>query len=585
MGRPGHAYPQVETRAGALADLRVALAPASVSVAGALTLARRKRADALVASGRPGLVLQADIQRAVRLGLQGLDAAALARPVPVVAPRDPEIVVRRHLLAGAPAVLVMDRAAPAAISRSLVRGARTGSVLTARQLAWIGGPVLEVLTGIGRVAIAAGVRAFVVGGLVRDALRAPARPGPLGALAERDVDVVVEGDGIALAERLARELGGHARVHAAFGTASIEGLAIGRLDVATARAERYRLPGALPDVRPGTILDDLERRDFSVNAMAVELSSGTFELLDPLGGSRDLERRRLRVLHPLAFVEDPTRIFRAARYATRLGLTLDRASWRARALAVRIQRYPALSGQRLATELGRVITDHSPDRSLRRLAAAGAFRLLDPRLGFPRGSAAAIRGVEETLDWIRRRRLDADPLELGLLAILAEATPEVSEGALTRLGFSGAPRTRVLRARGEAPGLARALGTPGPRSGGAAALRGRSALELAETWRQARPRARAVLDWWVAEGTRIEPALDGADLIALGVPPGPAVGAARRRLRDARLDGIAATRDDEIGLVARWTGKGHPGDERSGAGPRAEGREAGGRERRRRKEP
>jgi len=567
MARTGHAYPQVEPRAGALVDLRVVPAPAAVTVAEALTLARPKRAEALVTGDRPGLVLRADLHRAARLGLQALQAADLTRTVPRVSARDSEIVVRRHLLAGAPAVLVMDGRSPlGAISRALVQGGRALSVLTSHQLAWIGEPMFDLLTVVGHVATEANLRAFVVGGLVRDALRVSTRRGPRPGPHARDVDLVVEGNGLELAERLARRLGGRLRAHVAFGTASIEGLAVGRLDVASARAERYRFPGALPDVRPGTILEDLERRDFSVNALAVELSTGTFQLLDPLGGRRDLEHGRLRVLHPLAFVEDPTRIFRAARYATRLGLSLDRASWRARTLAVRLEHYPALSGQRLAAELTRVVTDHGPDLSLGWLATAGAFRLLDSRLRFPRGSAPAVRGVADTLDWIGRRRVGADPLEVGLLAVLASAPPAASEGALTRLGLSGVPLARLRRVPPAVHALIRDVEDLAPRSRLAARLRGLSALELAEAWRQGTPRVRALLDWWVGEGAHVEPVLHGEDLIALGVRSGPAVGAARARLRDARLDGTVSTRDDEVTLVSHWIdsgGRSHPEDERT----------------------
>ncbi len=124
------------------------------------------------------------------------------------------------------------------------------------------------------------------------------------------------------ARLLAAEIGGALVEHARFLTASVT-CDRRRVDIATARAERYEVPAALPRVRPAAIGEDLRRRDFTVNAMAAELSSGAFLLVDPLGGRRDLQRRRLRVLHPLSFVEDPTRIFRAARYGARLGLTPD----------------------------------------------------------------------------------------------------------------------------------------------------------------------------------------------------------------------------------------------------------------------
>src|SRR5262249_58588750 len=152
----------------------------------------------------------------------------------------------------------------------------------------------------------------------------------------------------------------------------------GRLEVAPSRWERYGAGGALPRVLPATIADDLRRRDFTVNAMAIELGSREFGLIDPLGGRLDLARRRLRVLHPLSYVEDPTRMFRAARYAARLGLTPDAATRRAQALALRLVPYAALSGQRIAAELELILGEAQAGIILLRLGRSGAFRLLDP---------------------------------------------------------------------------------------------------------------------------------------------------------------------------------------------------------------
>src|SRR5204862_7959974 len=198
-------------------------------------------------------------------------------------------------------------------------------------------------------------------------------------VSRRDLDLVVEGDGLAVARRLAQALGGTLREHQRFLTASVETLGAGRIDVATARTERYETRGALPRVMPAAIEEDLRRRDFSVNAMAIELASGAWGLLDPFGGREDLARRRLRVLHPLAYVEDPTRLFRAARHGARLGLTPDRATLAAQALALRLVPYPALSGQRIVAELERILVEPRAAETLARLGRRRAFRMLDTR--------------------------------------------------------------------------------------------------------------------------------------------------------------------------------------------------------------
>ncbi len=155
---------------------------------------------------------------------------------------------------------------------------------------------------------------YLVGGVVRDIL--------LGR-ANSDLDLVVEGDAIKLAESLAGELGGRLVVHRRFGTAKIRTRNL-TIDLAMARAETYARPGALPTVRPGSIQDDLARRDFTVNAMALRLDPGSFgKLVDPFDGRKDLENKLIRILHDRSFIDDATRMLRAVRYEQRFGFRLE----------------------------------------------------------------------------------------------------------------------------------------------------------------------------------------------------------------------------------------------------------------------
>src|SRR4030095_15461850 len=227
------------------------------------------------------------------------------------------------------------------ISSRLVGGALADASAAGRVTRGLPTDVRELLTAIGRIADEHDGRAFLVGGIVRDLWR--------GATIERrDLDVVVEGDGPTVARRLARAVGGSVVEHRRFLTASIETRAFGRIDLATSRSERYESPGALPRVMPASLGEALRGRDSTWNAMRTKLAWGEFGLIDPLGGRLDLTRRRLRTLHPLSYVEDPTRIFPAARHAPRLGLSPDRATARSQALALRLAPYAALSGQRIA---------------------------------------------------------------------------------------------------------------------------------------------------------------------------------------------------------------------------------------------
>jgi tRNA nucleotidyltransferase (CCA-adding enzyme) len=424
--------------------------------------------------------------------------------------------------------------------------------LTARVDAQLAKATRGVLGEVARLAAAHGARAFLAGGLVRDLWRGQ-------TAAARDLDVVIEGDGLAVGRALASALGGSLVEHARFLTASVETAEHGRIDVVTARTERYERPGALPRVLPGSMAQDLRRRDFTVNAMAMELESGAFGLLDPLGGVADLERRRLRILHPLSFVEDPTRMLRAARYAARLGLTADRWTMRCHALAVRLGPYPALSASRVGAELERLLAEPSAATALGLAVRAGVVRLLDARWRPARGTAAHIAALDAVREWARERRI-ASPLTVAALALAIDQPPAVAATLPERLGLSGEALSRTRRALFEGPPLAVRVRDAASRSEIARALRevGGAALVWLRLTGDARVRER--LDWYVDEGRAVAPELGGDDVLALGVPRGPAVSEVLSALRDGRLDGRFVDRQAEIRYVRALK----PRDERKG---------------------
>jgi tRNA nucleotidyltransferase (CCA-adding enzyme) len=522
-----------------LVDGAVVPAPAAIEAADALRLARR-RGVAVVGCGG-AWVLREDLARAATLGLGALPARALARPLPEVGPREAELDVRRRLADGAPAVIVRDRRGPIGVVGRVPPPRRVS--MQARFGRWLDADTRGLMATAGRLAEARGGGAFVVGGLVRDAWlgREPAR---------RDLDLVVDGDGLAVARALADALGGTLVEHERFLTASVT-LADGRrVDVATSRAERYEAPGALPHVMPAGIGQDLARRDFSANAMAVELASGGFDLLDPLGGTSDLARRRLRVLHPLSFVEDPTRIFRGARYAARLGLRPDAWTVRCRALALELAPYPALSGQRVATEVERILGDAEPAIALTSLARAGAFRLLHRRWHPGRAALARLTALPATLGWARPLR--AAPLEVTAVALAADQPAGVADAVLTGLGLTGAPLGRAREALERAPALLASLRAGDPASALARTLRGVSPTTLGWLHLVGDEAVRERLAWFAGEGRAVEPALGGDAVVGLGVPRGPEVAAVLGALRDARLDGQLRERAEEEAYVRAW---------------------------------
>jgi tRNA nucleotidyltransferase (CCA-adding enzyme) len=537
MAKRAHAYPQVDPGAAALVDAPVASVPRRARVGDALRLARRRQAAAVSADGR-AFILRDDLARAARLGLDELPAAMLTRPVPVVESRTSEIAVRQHLAAGAPVVIVRDgrRGALGSIGATVATAVTS---LSARFPERLGAFAREALLALGPVAREQKAAAYLVGGVVRDALRTP------GPLAARDLDVVVEGDGLAVARALATAVGvgmSGLTEHARFLTASLASPPHGRVDIATARSERYETPGALPRVIPASIGEDLGRRDFTINAMAVELASGGYGILDPFGGRAALARRRITVLHPLSFVEDPTRLFRAARYAARLGFTLDAWTMRAVGLALRLAPYAALSGQRLSGELALIAADQRPDVALRQLGTAGVYRLLAADYRFTNAVAERARRLPAALAWGRAHGVAPSAIEAAAVVVLRGQPSTVIRSALDRLVITGEPRARIERA------LTRRV-RPAP-AGTRASDRARpwwglSDLEILTTW-LAGGAARRDVEWFMETARTARPALGGDDIVAAGVAPGPRVAEALRALRDARLDRRVTDRDSEV---------------------------------------
>ena len=555
MARHGHAYPQVEPRAADLMDRRVTRVPSSASVRKALDVAQL--AHAHVVTDLRAAARREDLERASGWGFgrwRWLDIAHVG--LPSVTAGTGEIAVRRLLQGGAAAVLVREGRRTVGIVEPSPRPATSASGVVARLERLHGGDGearLWLLRTAGKLAEAQGQAVYAVGGFVRDLLLARA------ASRVPDLDLVVEGDGIAFGRRLAEETGGHLVVHAAFGTASLEGgtspdgTRIGRVDIAMARRERYGMPGALPEVSPASIDLDLGRRDFSVNAMSVALAPSAWgRLLDPFGGQRDLAARRLRVLHPLAFVEDPTRIFRGARYAARLGLKPDASFGRALALAWRAGEFPALSGQRLHAELDLVMAEPDPWNVLALLLGWGALRIWDPGFRVTRRSRGRLRAARSLAAWAHGAGVAVEAGGLALVALLFDQPRATAERCLRRLAVAGVNAARLDAAT--ARSMARRVGASGRRrpSQAAETLRPAPEAALLGAWLCGGRRARGRIEWFLGQGRGARPLSSGDDVIAAGVPRGPRVAQALGLLRDLRLDGRVRTKDDERAAIADW---------------------------------
>ncbi|MCS6773511.1 MAG: CCA tRNA nucleotidyltransferase [Thermoflexales bacterium] len=404
----------------------------------------------------------------------------------------------------------------------------------------------RVLRAIQLAADDLAIPVYLVGGAVRDWL--------LGVPAIDDLDFVVEGNALTLAETLRAREGGAAHAYPRFGTATwfLDGAAV---DIAAARKETYPHPASLPVVSPTDLETDLHRRDFTVNAMALRLRDAA--LIDPLSGQRDLAARSLRALHPNSFVDDPTRLLRGARYAARLGFSLapETQGW----MAAGLPYLRALSGERVKYDLELIFEEPTAAQALSLLSEWGAFRTL----GIPVPDAAALQQRFEAIQSILEDSETWQPAALGLRSRV-ELRHALGWGALTyNLGQLGTSRwvswipfTHVVRdalvSLGALSSLSAGLFVGARASQQSELLSPFSGLALCIGYAFERnPLKREAMrhEWTVWRHVR--PALNGDDLRQLGLPPGPQYARLLKQLRQARLDGEVHSPEEERELIKR----------------------------------
>jgi tRNA nucleotidyltransferase (CCA-adding enzyme) len=395
----------------------------------------------------------------------------------------------------------------------------------------------ELLSVTSRLATELGSPVYLVGGAVRDLLLG--RP-------VLDVDLAVDGDATLLGRTLAEALGARLTVHAAFGTAAIDTEEGSRLDLATVRRESYAAEAALPQVFPGTLREDLLRRDFTVNSMALALEDlGYPELVDPSGGRADLAKGLLRVHHERSFLDDPTRILRGVRFEARLDLAfeVETERWAREAIASGV--FDLLSADRLAAEIELVLSEDADVAIMwRRLEELGLLAAI----GFAPAPAtperlAAVCGLAH--EW-RGRYGDNQPLSPSG-ALQRAALFDQPVALRPRLGERlRLPPTAITELDGLAD-LAALLTRPevAPhRLNGA--LEGLSAEALVLLLsRSPGTEAAARVHAHLTEQRPLRLRIDGETLLARGFPPGPGIGRALRATRDARLDRRIGA-DDEL---------------------------------------
>lgn len=384
---------------------------------------------------------------------------------------------------------------------------------------------------------------WIVGGTVRDVLLGR-RP--------RELDVIVEGDAVAVAREIAGALGASVVEHPSFLTACVTGAdGTVALDVATARRETYPQPGALPEVEPSALEDDLMRRDFTINAIAVALGEEVPERVRSLPHALgDLADGRLRVLHDGSFIDDPTRLLRLARYCARLAFDPEEHTRLLAGRAVAGGALGTLSGARLGAELRLVLREHEAVGALAELERIGALQALHPRLRFDRSLCASALAL---LPRDGRRDLLLLAVLAIPLALSAADDPQAELRAwLTRLEFTSGDRDRALAAAAAVPRLVDALADASRPSEVRALVAGVPPEGVAIAGALG-PR-QAAYEWlWRWRHVRLS--ITGADLIAGGVPGGPDIGRRLALTLDRRLDGdLPDDREAELAAALDGTG-------------------------------
>ena len=369
--------------------------------------------------------------------------------------------------------------------------------------------------------------AYLVGGAVRDLLRGED---------PKDVDMAVEGDARSAGRAVAERLGSDAREYERFGTATVE-TPTSTYNFATTRQETYDEPGALPRVAPATLAEDLGRRDFAINAMAVGLSGDDLgHLYDPFGGAADMEAGLVRVLHERSFLDDPTRLLRALRYATRLGFALDPETERLAREAVAADALSTVSGARIRDELMDLLRELDAPSGIERMRDLEIHSALNPELDpDPELVASAALGAAA---------IGADR-GIAALAALIEEAPEKLDLWLGDLHLLAGERDAAARAARVGPRIAMALREREHSPSELRALLGQEPLEALALALALRAPSEPILRW-VSELRPVRLEISGADLIAAGLPEGPALGRALDETLNRKLDGMVSGREAEL---------------------------------------
>ncbi|MFA5059914.1 MAG: CCA tRNA nucleotidyltransferase [Candidatus Omnitrophota bacterium] len=407
--------------------------------------------------------------------------------------------------------------------------------------------ILTLIKEIGFEAKSRGVVAYLVGGFVRD------------LILERenlDLDIVVEGDGISFAKAFARKKNADITVYGKFGTATIVLPSGKNIDFATARKETYWHSGALPDVEPSVIYDDLFRRDFSINAIAMAINPGQFgKVVDYFNGLRDIAKKKIRVLHEKSFQDDPTRILRAIRFEQRLDFQLEKQTEKLLRNSAEQKVVQNVKPQRYFEEFKKMLKEFHPVKPLRRLNQLNGFQFLGNSFKIRASQFLLLSAVEKEVAYFAREfsgKRSIDPWIIYFMSIVDVVPAKTLKKILAPFNLSSVDQARIYSACYADRVIEQLSKTKLKPSAVYEILK---PLSIETTIfikaKSGKKVIRQRIHRFLSKDSFASLHLRGDDLKSLGTAPGQPVGAALKKLLAARIDGTLKSKQDEILFIKK----------------------------------
>ena len=413
----------------------------------------------------------------------------------------------------------------------------------------LGQDLLSILVRISQVASRSEVTVFAVGGFVRDLLL---------NIPNKDIDIVVEGNGILFASKLAEEFDGKVKSHEKFGTSVVIFPDGYRIDVAMARVEYYQYPAALPTIKQSSVNSDLYRRDFTINSLAIKLNGeGAFCLIDFFNGERDLKNKEINVLHNLSFIDDPCRLFRAIKFEQRFGFKISKHTEEFMKVAIKKRMVDSLSGTRLLNEINLILKEKYPLKYILRMKEFGLLKFISSQIIIDAAGLEALGKIETVLSWTETISLPEKPevWYVYLLAIIYSLDDESFMQMIKKLQIQARLKKSLIIDRRTCKKALELLAEDkawGPEViynlFSDLSIEALIYFLAVDSTDRAKKYANIYFTQYCGQA---ELSLTGNDLVEMGLKPGPIFQSVFKALREAHLRGVIETRDDEVCWVKK----------------------------------